>query len=129
MQWSHVSSRLATHTYQTLYSLAFDGHTHKYGESGVLFPELEMLAWRSCSSLRKCTKEGVPIWCFCITTIFLFLGFLAVGSSSGQAIVWLANLTEVTQIIDCICMCVIYLFFYRAWKAQGFDRNNLPHVG
>jgi len=26
-------------------------------------------------------------------------------------------------------MCVIYLCFYRALKAQGFDRNDLPYKG
>jgi amino acid transporter len=26
-------------------------------------------------------------------------------------------------------MCITYLFFYRALKAQGYDRKNLPYVG
>ncbi|PBP25844.1 hypothetical protein BUE80_DR003266 [Diplocarpon rosae] len=94
---------------RTLYSLSLDGHAPRF--------------------LRRCTKKGVPIWCFCITMIFPFLSFLAVGSSSGQVITWLANLTEASQIIDYICMCLIYLFFYRALKAQGFDRKDLPYVG
>lgn len=41
----------------------------------------------------------------------------------------LANLTEASQIIDYICMCWIYLYFYRALKAQGFDRKDLPYIG
>lgn len=94
---------------RTLYSLSLDGHAPKF--------------------LRKCTKKGVPIWCFCVTMIFPFLSFLAVGSSSSQVITWLANLTEASQIIDYICMCIIYLFFYRALKAQGWDRKDLPYVG
>jgi len=53
---------------RTLYSLALDGHAPKF--------------------LRKCTKKGVPIWCFCITMIFPFLSFLAVGTSSAQVITW-----------------------------------------
>jgi len=61
--------------------------------------------------------------------IFPFLSFLAVGSSSAQVITWLANLTEAGQIIDYICMCIIYIFFYRALKAQGVDRQTLPYVG
>lgn len=94
---------------RTLYSLSLDGHAPKF--------------------LRKCTKKGVPIWCFCVTMIFPFLSFLAVGSSSGQVITWLANLTEASQIIDYICMCWIYLYFHRALKAQGYDRKDLPYVG
>jgi amino acid transporter len=61
--------------------------------------------------------------------IFPFLSFLAVGTSSAQVITWLANLTEASQIIDYICMCAIYLCFYRALKAQGFDRKDLPYIG
>ncbi|KAJ5032380.1 uncharacterized protein L3040_008985 [Drepanopeziza brunnea f. sp. 'multigermtubi'] len=91
---------------RTLYSLSLDGHA----------PRL----------LRKCAKKGVPIWCLSVTMIFPFLSFLALGSSSGQVIMWLANLTEASQIIDCICICWIYLHFYRALKVQGFDRRGLP---
>lgn len=120
---------------RTLYSLSLDGHAPEF--------------------LRKCTKKGVPIWCFCVTMVFPFLSFLAVGSSSGQVITWyafplslslsfpfhivktrnllmpyrLANLTEASQIIDYICMCLIYIYFHRALKAQGYDRKDLPYVG
>jgi yeast amino acid transporter len=41
----------------------------------------------------------------------------------------LANLTEASQIIDYICMCIIYIFFYRTLKVQGYDRQTLPYVG
>jgi len=61
--------------------------------------------------------------------VFPMLSFLAVGSSSQQVITWLANLTEASQIIDYICMCIIYLYFYRAIKAQGLDRKDLPYIG
>jgi len=94
---------------RTLYSLSLDGHAPKF--------------------LRKTTKKGVPIWCFCITMIFPFLSFLAIGTSSGQVITWLANLTQASQIIDYICMCIIYLSFFKALKAQGWDRRDLPYVG
>ncbi|RFU26326.1 hypothetical protein B7463_g10019, partial [Scytalidium lignicola] len=94
---------------RTLHGLALDGHAPRF--------------------LQYCTKAGVPIWCFCVTMIFPLLGFLSVGSSSTVAITWFANLTEASQIIDYICMCWIYLYFYRALKAQGYDRNNLPYKG
>jgi len=40
-----------------------------------------------------------------------------------------ANLTEAAQLLDYIFMCITYLFFYRALKAQGIDRNTLPYKG
>ncbi|RDW64085.1 amino acid transporter-like protein [Coleophoma crateriformis] len=94
---------------RTLYSLSLDGHAPQF--------------------LRKCTKKGVPIYCFCIVMLFPCLSFLAISSSAGQVITWLANLTEAAQIIDYICMCITYIFFYRAMKAQGFDRKDLPYIG
>ncbi|KAG9242132.1 amino acid transporter-like protein, partial [Calycina marina] len=94
---------------RTLYSLSLEGHAPKF--------------------LRKSTKNGVPIWCFCITMTFPLLSFLAIGTSSGQVITWLANLTESSQIINYICMCIIYLFWYRALKAQNVDRRTLPYFG
>ncbi|KIN04752.1 hypothetical protein OIDMADRAFT_157038 [Oidiodendron maius Zn] len=94
---------------RTLHSLALDGHAPKF--------------------LRYCTKNGVPLWCYCVTMIFPFFSFLALGSSSAQVITWFANLTEASQIIDYISMCIIYLYFYRALKAQGYDRKQLPYFG
>lgn len=61
--------------------------------------------------------------------IFPLLSFLAVGSSSQQVITWLANLTEASQMINYICMCITYLFFHRALKAQNFNRADLPYNG
>jgi amino acid transporter len=39
------------------------------------------------------------------------------------------NLITAGGVIDYIVMCVTYLCFYRACKAQGFDRNTLPYTG
>ncbi|KUJ13711.1 amino acid transporter-like protein [Mollisia scopiformis] len=94
---------------RTLYALALDGHAPKF--------------------LRKCTKNGIPIYCFCVVMIFPFLSFLQIRSGTATVITWLANLTQASQVIDYLCMCVIYLFFYRGMKAQGFDRNTLPYKG
>ncbi|ROV90964.1 hypothetical protein VSDG_07733 [Cytospora chrysosperma] len=77
----------------------------------------------------KCTRSGIPIWCFVVTMIFPFLSFLAVSSGTAQAVTWLANLTEAAQIIDYMIMALTYLFFYRALKVQGIDRNTLPYRG
>lgn len=94
---------------RTLYSLSLDGHAPKI--------------------LRKCTKAGVPIYCFMIVMIFPFLSFLQISSGSAQVITWLANLTEAAQIIDYIGMAVVYLYFYRALKFQGMSRDDLPYKG
>ncbi|KAJ9632179.1 hypothetical protein H2203_000582 [Taxawa tesnikishii (nom. ined.)] len=81
------------------------------------------------SFLKKCTKSGIPVYCFAVTMIFPFLSLLQVSNNTAQVVTWLANLTEAAQLIDYIIMSVTYLFFYRALKAQGFDRRTLPYRG
>lgn len=77
----------------------------------------------------RCTKSGIPIWCFVATMVFPFLSFLAVGNGTAQAVTWLANLTEAAQLIDYIVMCTTYLFFHRALRVQGISRDTLPYKG
>ncbi len=87
------------------------------------------LAGQAPQLLRKCTKAGVPIYCVLVTSIFPLLSFLAVSSSTESVITWFVNLTEAAQLINYIVMSTTYIFFYRALKAQGIDRQKLPYVG
>lgn len=50
------------------------------------------LEGRAPRFLRKCTKNGVPIYCFLVVMIFPMLSFLSVSSSSSVAVTWFANL-------------------------------------
>jgi yeast amino acid transporter len=61
--------------------------------------------------------------------VFPFLSFLSVGNGASVALKWLANLTQASQLLDYVFMCTTYLFFYRALKAQGYDRKKLPYRG
>ncbi|KAL1596585.1 hypothetical protein SLS60_009233 [Paraconiothyrium brasiliense] len=94
---------------RTLYSLSLDGHAPRF--------------------LRKTTRAGVPIYCFFVTMVFPFLGFLSVGRAASQGVKWLANITQAAQLMNYIIICTIYLCFYRALKVQGYDRNSLPYKG
>ncbi|KAK3081581.1 hypothetical protein LTS18_005189 [Coniosporium uncinatum] len=94
---------------RSLYSLALDGQAPKI--------------------LKRTTKNGIPWICFLVTMLFPFLSFLSVGSGSAQAIKWLVNLVTASQVLNYVIMGITYLFFYRACKAQGLDRNTLPYKG
>ncbi|OJJ42807.1 hypothetical protein ASPZODRAFT_76018 [Penicilliopsis zonata CBS 506.65] len=94
---------------RSLYGLALDGHAPKF--------------------LRKCTKNGVPIYCLCITMLFPCLAFLEASSGADKVLTWLVDLLTAAQIIDYIIICTTYLFFYRACRAQGIDRKTLPYCG
>ncbi|CAM1509729.1 Fc.00g000640.m01.CDS01 [Cosmosporella sp. VM-42] len=79
--------------------------------------------------LRKCTKQGVPIYCLGVTMLFPCLAFLNVSSSAATVLTWFTNVITAAQIIDYIVICVTYLFFYKACHAQNLDRRTLPYFG
>jgi amino acid transporter len=61
--------------------------------------------------------------------LFPLLSFLQVSNSSAKVLTWLVNLITAGGLIDFIVMCVTYLAFYYACKAQGVDRKTLPYCG
>jgi amino acid transporter len=101
-----------TYTYcatRSLYSLAIEGRAPRF--------------------LRKCTKNGVPIYCFLIVMIFPFLSFLQLSDNASKVLTWLINIITAGGLINYIVMCGTYIAFYKACKAQGLDRKTLPYCG
>ena len=101
-----------TYTYcatRSLYGLALEGRAPKF--------------------LRHCTRNGVPIWCFCIVMCFPCLSFLQLGNGSAEVLTWLIALITAGGIIDYIVMGITYIFFYKACVAQGLDRKSFPYYG
>lgn len=94
---------------RTLYGLALEGRAPKV--------------------LTRCTRQGVPIYCFGIVMLFPFLSFLQVGNGSAKVLRWLTSLITAGGLINFIIMAVTYIFFYRACKAQGLERSTLPYKG
>ncbi|EON70067.1 hypothetical protein W97_09333 [Coniosporium apollinis CBS 100218] len=87
------------------------------------------LSGKAPAFLKKCTKNGVPIYCFGITMIFPMLSFLQLSNGSNTVLRWLVNLVTAGCVIDYIVMCITFLFFYRACKVQCIDRRTLPYYG
>lgn len=103
------------------------GNTYTYCATRSLYGLA--LEGRAPGFLKKCTKNGVPIYCFCTVMLFPLLSLLQVSSSSSRVLGWLINLVTAAGVIDYIVMSVTYIFFYRACKRQGFDRTKLPYTG
>ena len=103
------------------------GNTYTYCATRSLYGLA--LEGRAPKILRYCTKNGVPIACFCVVMIFPCLSFLQLGNGSSTVLTWLISLITAGGVIDYIVMCTTYLFFYRACKAQGLDRSKLPYYG
>lgn len=103
------------------------GNTYTYAASRTLYSMA--IEGRAPKVLRKCTKNGVPIWCFAVTMMFPLLSFLSVSSGSAKVLTWLTNLITAGGLIDFITMSITYIAFYRACKVQGLDRRTLPYCG
>ncbi|KAI9893925.1 MAG: hypothetical protein M1814_005478 [Vezdaea aestivalis] len=73
----------------------------------------------------KCTRTGVPIYAVSITAAMSGLTYLSVSSGSSSAFEWFQNLTTVAGLFTWTSVCVAYLRFHAAMKAQGVDRNTL----
>ncbi|GJC89459.1 general amino acid permease AGP2 [Colletotrichum liriopes] len=78
---------------------------------------------------KKCLKNGIPIYAFGITMFFPFLSFLQVSNNTAQVVTWLQSLTQAAQLLNYVVISVVYVFFYKACKAQGLDRKTLPYYG
>lgn len=94
---------------RSLYGLSLDGH------APAIF--------------KKCLKNGIPIYAFAVVMIFPFLSFLQVSSNAAKVVTWLSTLTQGAQMINYMIMCITYIFFHKALKAQGISRDTLPYTG
>ncbi|ERS98131.1 hypothetical protein HMPREF1624_04911 [Sporothrix schenckii ATCC 58251] len=102
------------------------GNTYCYCASRSLYGLA--LEGRAPRVLTKCWN-GNPLFCFAIVICFSLLSFLSVSSGSNVVLTWLVNLITAGGIINYVVITMTYICFYRAMKAQGFDRSRLPYIG
>ncbi|KAI8717003.1 AA-permease domain-containing protein [Fusarium sp. LHS14.1] len=94
---------------RNLYSMALEGQAPKF--------------------LTRCDSRGVPYYCLGVTLLFSLLSFLQVSNSGSKVLDWLINLLSSGGLINFIIICITYIRFHSAGKAQGVDRKNLPYCG
>jgi len=76
--------------------------------------------------LLRCSKAGVPYWCITCTAIVGLLTYLSAGSAgAGKAFTWFQNLTTISSVFTWCSICVAYIQFHKALRAQGVDRDTL----
>jgi amino acid transporter len=51
---------------------------------------------------------------------------MGVSTTSNQVFIWFYSFTTITSLITWVAICVAYLRFYAAMRAQGIDRATLP---
>ncbi|KAJ5664993.1 uncharacterized protein N7477_007441 [Penicillium maclennaniae] len=75
----------------------------------------------------RCTKKGVPYVAVITAWLFGPLAYLSLGTGgAAQAFTWLLNLSTVAGLIAWACLCLCYIRFHAAMKAQGVSRDTLP---
>lgn len=94
---------------RTLYGVALDGFAPRF--------------------LTATTKTGIPIYCVLISLCWALLSFLQLGKNSATVLTWIINIITLCQLINFTVLCVVYVFFYRAMKAQNISRDTLPFKG
>ena len=93
----------------------------------------------------KTSRNGLPYVAIATCSFFGLLSFMGIKSGSGQVFTWFANMTAIAGtltvrllsinmliprigLITWFGISVTYIRFYKGFKAQGFDRSNLPYA-
>lgn len=110
-----------------LTSIFSAGNTYTYCATRSLYGLA--LEGRAPRFLRKCTSNGVPIYCFLVVMCFPMLSYLSCGKSSSIVITWFVDLITAGGLIDFLVVGITFLCYHKACKVQGLDRSKLPYFG
>lgn len=76
--------------------------------------------------LLTCSNNGVPYYCVAISASIAAITYLSVAPGGpSAAFTWFQNLTTIASLFTWCSICIAYIQFYKALKAQGVDRNTL----
>ncbi|KAM3433676.1 hypothetical protein NHJ13734_006349 [Beauveria thailandica] len=77
--------------------------------------------------LTTCTKKGVPVYCVGVVLVIALLSFLQLGSGASVVLNWFVSLVTASQLLNFGGVCISFLCFRRAIRAQGVDPTTLPY--
>ncbi|KAK7959036.1 uncharacterized protein PG986_003890 [Apiospora aurea] len=103
------------------------GNSYVYCASRSLFGLA--LEGKAPRFLTVCLKNGVPIYSVGVVLLISLLAFLQVSEGSATVLSWFVSLVTASQLINFSVMCITYICFHRALRAQGIDRAALPYRG
>ncbi|CAE6461600.1 unnamed protein product [Rhizoctonia solani] len=75
----------------------------------------------------RTNRLGNPWVAVLSSASFGSLGYLSVTEKSMNVLLWLINLSAVAGLVSWIILCIGYLRFHAAIKAQGYKRDELPY--
>lgn len=74
-----------------------------------------------------CSKRGVPVYCVLVVLAISLLAFLQVSNDAAVVLQWFVNLVTASQLINFSVVCLTYIRFHAALRAQGVSRDTLPY--
>jgi amino acid transporter len=89
-----------------LTSIFSAGNTYTYAAVRTLYGLA--LEGRAPGIFKKCTRNGVPIYAFCVVMIFPVLSLLQCSSSSSIVITWFVNLVTAGGMSHTKCVKTVY---------------------
>lgn len=101
------------------------GNSYMYCASRSLFGMA--LDGKAPKIFARTNRAGVPYYSVLLVLAICFLAFLQVSAGSAKVLGWFVSLITASQLLNFAVMCTTYLFWYRALKAQGMSRDNLPY--
>lgn len=102
------------------------GNSDVYAASRVLYALA--LEGQVPRIFRRCTKQGLPIYCILVTSAFGFLCYMSTGGDSAvQAFDWLYNISSIAGILTWWTILLSYIRMYHGLKVQGISRDSFPY--
>ncbi|ORY83057.1 amino acid permease/ SLC12A domain-containing protein [Protomyces lactucae-debilis] len=77
--------------------------------------------------LKKCNKNGVPVYCVAVVFCIGLLTFMNVSQGSATVFAYFVNLSTISGFLAWMCLLVTYLRFRAARQAQGISDADLPY--
>ena len=92
---------------RTLYGLSVNGKAPKF--------------------FSRTNRMGVPYVALGFSSLFCALAYLNCSSSSAKVFGYFVNVVSILGLLTWICILVTHIYFMRAVKAQGIDRDTLVY--
>lgn len=102
------------------------GNSYTYCSSRTLYGLASSGKAPKCFSY--CNKMGVPIYSVLVLCAWGLLAFLQLGETASTVLTWIIYLVSASMLMNFVCICITYVFFHRALRAQGVDRSTFVWV-
>ena len=75
----------------------------------------------------KTNRMGVPYFALGFSSLFCALAYLNCSANSAKVFGYFVNVVSILGLLTWICILVTHIYFMRALKAQGIDRDTLVY--